>query len=126
MDFIKKNFTFKKLYLKRITTPLRISKRISDMRYKFNKIYKNFYLSTTDLAKQKEMEEFLKYQAKLKYKLQNFIKVTKIYFNEKINLKELYPNKSAKFKDNNKIYFNIILFFYYFLFINILHLFQNF
>ena len=109
MDIIKNGNTFKKLYLKRISTPLRISKRITDMKYKFKQIYKNFYLSTTDLKRQKEMEEYLKYQSKLKYKLQNFIKLTKIDFQEKINIKELYPNKSVRYKENNRLYFNIII-----------------
>ena len=106
---IKKNLELKKIILKRITTPLRISKKINDMKFKFNKIYRNFYLSSTDLKKQKEIEEYQKYQTMLKYKRQNFIKNTKIYFEEKINLKEIYPNKSAKFKENNKLYFNIII-----------------
>ena len=105
----KKGLEIKKILLKRITTPLRISKKINDMKFKFNKIYRNFYLSSTDLKKQKEIEEFQKYQTMLKYKRQNFIKNTKIYFEEKINLKEIYPNKSAKFKENNKLYFNIII-----------------
>jgi len=109
MDNIKNANTFKKQYLKRISTPLRISKRITDMKYKFKEIYRNFYLSTTDLKRQKEMEEYLKYQSILKYKRQNFIKLTKIDFQEKINIKELYPNKSVRYKENNRLYFNIII-----------------
>ena len=109
MNIIKNNSPYRKLLLKRITTPLRISKRITDMKYKFNKIYRNFYLSSTDMKKQKEIEEYQKYQNILKLKRENFIKLTKIEFQQKINLKEIYPNKSAKFKENNKIYFNIII-----------------
>ena len=112
MDIIKNGTEFKelkKLYLKRINTPLRVSKKISDMRKKFNSIYRNFYLSTTDLKKQKEIEEYLKYQTMLKYKRQNFIKTTKIQFEDKININELYRNKSCTYTDNNNLYFNIII-----------------
>ena len=41
MDIIKNGTEFKelkKLYLKRITIPLRVSKKISDIRKKFNSI----------------------------------------------------------------------------------------
>ena len=112
MDILKNGAEFKelkKLYLKRINTPLRVSKQISDMRQKYNKIYRNFYLSTTDLKKQKEIEEYLKYQTMLKYKRKNFIKTTKIEFQDKINLKEIYKCKSFKFKENNQLYFDIII-----------------
>ena len=45
----------------------------------------------------------------LKYKRQNFIKTTKIEFEDKINIKELYRNKSCTYTDNNNLYFNIII-----------------
>lgn len=109
MDIFKKSSAIRKFYLKRISTPLRITKRILDMKYKFNKIYKNFYYSSTDLKKQKEIEEYLKFQSKLKYRLQNFIKMAKLYFNEKIKVKDLYLNKSSRINERNNIYFNIII-----------------
>ena len=108
MEFTKKNLINRKLFLRKITTPLRITKRITDMRSNFNKIYRNFFLSSTDVKKQKEIEEYLKYQSKLKFKLQNFIKTTKIYFKEKPNVK-IRSFKSAKFNVNKKLYFNIII-----------------
>ena len=109
MEIFKKKSELGKVYLKRYAGPLKISKRINDIESKINKIYKNFYLSTTDTKKQKELEEFLKNEQDLKNKHKMFIKLMKIEFKRKINLKELYPMKSAKNKETKNIYFNIIV-----------------
>ena len=109
MEILKKESELGKVYLKRYASPLKISKRINDIESKINKIYKNFYLSATDIKKQKELEEYLKNEQNLKNKYKIFIKLMKIKFKRKINLKELYPLKSAKNKESKNIYFNIIV-----------------
>ena len=109
MELLKKESELGKVYLKRYANPLKISKRINDIESKLNKIYKNFYLSAADVKKLKELEEYQKNEQYLKNKYKLFIKLMKIEFKRKINLKELYPLKSAKNKESQNIYFNIIV-----------------
>jgi len=109
MEILKKESELGKVYLKRYASPLKISKRINDIESKINKIYKNFYLSATDIKKQKELEVYAKNEQNLKNKYKIFIKIMKFEFKRKINLKELYPLKSAKNKESKNIYFNIIV-----------------
>ena len=109
MELFKKNLIERKWCLKKITTPLRIKKRINDMNNNFNKIYRSFFLSSNELKRQKELEEYMKYQAKLKFQLENFIKEGRIYFKDNQNIKRQRKIKSAKFIDNEKLYFNIII-----------------
>ena len=109
MEIVKSRSELGKVYLKRYTSPLQISKRINDIQSKINKIYKNFYLSATDIKRQKELEEYLKNEQNLKNKYKIFIKIIRIEFKRKINLKELYPLQSVKNKDSKNIFFNIII-----------------
>jgi hypothetical protein len=109
MELLKKESELGKVYLKRYASPLKISKRINDIESKINKIYKYFYRSVTDIKKQKELEIYMKNEQNLKNKYKIFIKLMKIEFKRKINLKELYPLKSVKNKETKNIYFNIIV-----------------
>jgi hypothetical protein len=69
MELLKKESELGKVYLKRYASPLKISERINDIESKINKIYKNFYLSATDLKKQKELDKYLKNEQNLKKKI---------------------------------------------------------
>lgn len=85
------DISYKKIYvspynlMKRKLPAFRISKRINDMKIYVDKIYNNFYTSSTDLKKQKEIDEYIKFKKMEKIRRINFIKDLKQYFKPKKN-----------------------------------------
>ena len=86
--------SYKKIYIspynlmKRKLPAFRISKRINDMKIYVDKIYNNFYTSSTDLKKQKEIEEYIKFKKMEKIRRIHFIKNLRQYFKQKKNKEE--------------------------------------
>ena len=94
--------SYKKIYIspynliKRKLPAFRISKRINDMKIYVDKIYNNFYTSSTDVKRQKEIEEYIKFKKMEKIRRINFIKNLRQYFKQKKNKEEKVRTKSVK------------------------------
>ena len=77
------------------------------MRFKLSKHYKRFMSDETDIVKQKELEDYYKYQIMLKNRQQNFIKLLKIIFIKKPILKRQSTPKNEIKDFNINLYFRI-------------------
>ena len=109
------DISYKKIYvspyniIKGKMTPFRITKKIKDMKKYVDKIYNNFYISSTDLKKQKEIEEFTKFKKLEKLRRINLIKNLRKYFKPKKNEEQIIHSKSVKnLLDTSILYSKII------------------
>ena len=100
-----KILSFQKLNLLRKETPLCLTKKLKNMRFKLSKHYKRFMSDETDIVKQKELEDYYKYQIMLKNRQQNFIKLLKIIFIKKPILKRQSTPKNEIKDFNINLYF---------------------
>ena len=95
--------SYKKLYvspyskIKRKTVPYRITKKINNMKFSMDKIYHHFYLNSTDMKKEKAIEEYIKFQKYQRLRRKNYIKNLKYYFKQK-NTEEI--SKHSKSTNN--------------------------
>ena len=95
--------SYKKLYvspyskIKRKTVPYRITKKINNMKFSMDKIYHHFYLNSTDMKKEKAIEEYIKFQKLQRLRRKNYIKNLKYYFKQK-NTEEI--SKHSKSTNN--------------------------
>ena len=108
------NLYFKKLYIspyniiRRKSSPLRIGKKISDMKYCVDQIYHKFCLYATDMKKKKQVEEWLKLKRMKQIRRMNFIKDVRILFKTKKPI-QLYKSKSVKNIIKKNLYSKIFL-----------------
>ena len=107
--------SFKKIYIspynlmKKKLNPYRITKRINDMKFHVDKIYNNFYNYSTDLKRQKQLEEYIQFKKMEKLRRINFIKNLGQYYKPKIDKETIFKSKSVQnFYDMKCLYSKII------------------
>ena len=105
----KKVYTAPYTLIKPKKTPFKIVKTINKMKSHIDKIYNNFYLSATDMKRQREIEEYNRFKKMQRLRRINFIKNLKVYFKSKNNDNQIKKSKSfLNLKETESLYSKIM------------------